>query len=220
MKTELVAISSLVFDHNLYPRFEIDNYCVSDYARAMAAGASFPSIVADLKSRRIVDGWKRAKAALKLGGDGASIQVEFRAYKTEADLLLDAISSNTRHGERIGRYDLQRCAILGAQLGIAEELLAAAMRVAPAHLEQIRAKLRSTRAGDVIANKQVGAHLPPIITVKQADGIRRSGGNNQGFVVNQLINLIESNLLDTGNERLMERLARLAELLEGVLAEV
>ena len=219
MQTEKVEVSSLVFDHNLYPRFEIDDYCITDYARAMEAGAIFPPIIADRKSRRVVDGWKRGKAALKFSGDGAKIEVEWRDYKDEAAVLLDAISTNTIHGERISRYDLQRCAILGQQFGIREDLLAAAMRVTPDHLEQIRAKLRSTRAGDVIANKQVGAHLPLVVTVKQADGLKRSGGNNQAFFINQVINLIENNLLDTGSERVMERLAHLAAIIEPLVAE-
>jgi hypothetical protein len=220
MKIETVKVASLVFDFNLYPRHEVDEYCIVDYVNAMAAGAVFPPIVADRKSSRIVDGWKRSKAALRFGGEGAEIQVEFKTYNTEAALLLDAISYNTIHGARINRYDLQRCAILGQQFGLDEAMLAAAMRITPEHLGKIREKLRSTRSGDVIANKQVGGHLPLVVSVKQAAGIKRAGGNNQGFMVNQIINLIENNLLDTSNERVMERLDHLASLLKDVLAKV
>jgi len=209
----LVKIASLVFDFNLYPRHEVDEYCVTDYAKAMAAGEVFPPIIADKKSSRIVDGWKRAKAALKWQGESANIEVEFRSYRTEADLLVEAISLNTVHGERIGRYDLQRCVILGDQFGLDSEKLATAMRITPEHLDAIRAKLRTTRAGDVVANKQVGQHLPNVITIKNREGLKNAGGGNQVFFVNQVINLIEHDLLDTSNERLMERLAVLCDLL-------
>ena len=216
MKIENIATVkavSLIEDFDFYPRSHIDEYCIADYARAMEAGAVFPRIIVEKKGSRIVDGWKRRRAALQFGGDGVDVDVEFRSYKNDAEMLLDSISLNTIHGQRIERYDLQRCAILGARFGISEEMLAAAMRVTPEHLEKIRAKLRSTRAGDIVANKQAGAHLPMVITVKQVEGIKRAGGNNQGFIVNQLINLIENNLLDTSNERVMERLGHLAGLL-------
>lgn len=212
-----IKAASLIEDFDFYPRHKVDEYCISDYARAMEAGAIFPRIVVEKKGSRIVDGWKRRRAALQFGGDGVDVDVEFRSYKNEAEMLLDSISLNTIHGQRIERYDLQRCAILGARFGIDQNDLAAAMRVTPEHLEKIRAKLRQTRAGDVIANKQVGAHLPMIIMVKQADGLKKAGGNNQGYMVNQIINLIESNLLDTSNESVMERLRHLSDLLDDVL---
>lgn len=212
-----VKAASLIEDFNFYPRHHLDDYCIADYAKAMEAGAIFPPIIADKKSNRIVDGWKRRRAALKFGGDGVDIEVEFRTYRNDGEMLLDAISLNTIHGQRIERYDLQRCAILGDQFGLSADKLAAAMRVTLDHLDQIRAKLRSTRSGDVIANKQVGCELPMVISIKQADGIKRAGGGNQVFFVNQVINLIESNLLDTENERLMERLAHLHEVLAPVL---
>jgi hypothetical protein len=212
--------ASLVEDFNFYPRHSVDDYCVVDYAKAMEAGAIFPPVIVEKKSLRIVDGWKRTRAALKHGGDGAEIEVEFRTYKNDGEMLLDAISLNTVHGQRIERYDLQRCAILGDQFGLSAEKLAAAMHVTPEHLEKIRGKLRSTRSGDVIANKQVGQELPLVITVRQAEGIKRAGGGNQVFFVNQVINLIENNLLDTENERLMERLAHLSDVLKPVLEKV
>jgi len=216
---ETVKAASLIEDFNFYPRHSVDDYCVADYAKAMEAGAIFPPVIADKKSNRITDGWKRTRAALKFGGDGVDIQVEFRTYRNDGEMLLDAISLNTVHGQRIERYDLQRCAILGEQFGLSADKLSAAMRVTPEHLEQIRAKLRSTRAGDVIANKQVGRELPMVISVRQAEGIKRAGGGNQLFFVNQVINLIESNLLDTSNERLMERLGHLASIIEPLVAK-
>jgi hypothetical protein len=213
----LIKLANLVFDQNLYPRHHVDEYCVTDYTRAMQAGGEFPPIIVDKLSKRIVDGWKRAKAALKIYGDGGEIEAELRSYKTEADLLFDAIAANTIHGQRIERYDLQRCVILGDQFGLDSDKLAAAMRVTPEHIDAIREKLRTTRAGDIVANKQVGQHLPQVITMKNREGLKNAGGGNQVFFINQVINLIEHDLLNMDNERIVERLGVLYDLLRPLM---
>jgi hypothetical protein len=50
----------------------------------------------------------------------------------------------------------------------------------------------------------------------QVDAMKHLGGNNQVFVVNQLIRLIENDMLDVENKNLMERLSVLKSLLRGI----
>jgi hypothetical protein len=55
------------------------------------------------------------------------------------------------------------------------------------------------------------------LSKEQTEAIKTLGGNNQTFYVNQLLTLIESGLLDTGNPGLMERLALLRDRLVKLL---
>lgn len=220
-----VKAAFLVFDYDLYPRHQLDQICVSDYVNAMKAGAVFPPIVADKKSKRIIDGFKRTRATLKAFGADAQIDVEWRTYPDgpagDAALIQDAISLNADHGERFSHYDMRRCVLLAAQFGLDQDKLAVAMRITMDRLETIRGQIHTSRSGEQVSGKQASVHLlDEPITNKQRDGIKRAGGGNQLFFVNQVINLIESSLLDTSSERLMERLEVLANLIRPLLRKV
>lgn len=209
-----VKASSLVLDFNLYPRHHLDEQCIADYVDALKAGEKFPPVIVDKKSNRVVDGFKRTTAALRFGGDDADIEVEVRSYPDQAALLLESISLNANHGMRFSHYDARRCIVLCRQLKIEPVRMAAALRMTPDRLERFAEGIHTGRSGEEIPGKQASMHLvDEFVTKRQADGIRKAGGNNQLFMVNQVINLIESNLLDQSNERLLERLAHLGELL-------
>lgn len=52
-----------------------------------------------------------------------------------------------------------------------------------------------------------------MLTTKQADGNVKAGGMNQLFYVNQIVNLLENDLLDFSNVKLVDRLQYLKEIL-------
>lgn len=52
-----------------------------------------------------------------------------------------------------------------------------------------------------------------VLTTKQVDGNVKAGGMNQLFYVNQIVNLLENDLLDFSNMKLIDRLQYLKELL-------
>lgn len=52
-----------------------------------------------------------------------------------------------------------------------------------------------------------------MLTTKQVDGNVKAGGMNQLFYVNQIVNLLENDLLDFSNMKLIDRLQYLKELL-------
>ena len=212
-----VKAISLVLDFNLYPRHHVDQQCVADYVAALKAGAVFPPIIADKASKRVVDGFKRTTAALRFGGDDAEIEVTFKSYPSEAELLLDAIRLNADHGERLGHYDIGRCIILGHSLKITDEKLAAALSLTLEKLRNYAYRIMEGPGGESVVGKRISIHLQgqeKPLTAKQTEGIKRAGGNNQLATINQVISLIESRLLDRSDERVLDRLARLAELLE------
>lgn len=215
----MVQAASLVLDHTVYPRHEIDATTVRDLVRALDAGVNLPAIIADRKTRRVVDGFHRVQAALRHEGAEAEIAVEWRDYATDGELFLDAVRLNAGHGRKLSPFDKAHCIVVAATFQVDETLLATAMSITPEYLGNIR--MRKTALGPddhLMPIKRSAVHLAQgHLAEGQVEGNRRASGQGQVYMVNQVINLIESELLDTGNPLLIERLSVLARLLEQVV---
>ena len=221
MNIETAEVSSLVLDMNLYPRHHMDEQCIADYAEAMRAGVTFPPIIADKKSRRVVDGWKRTTAAKHFGGPTAKIEVEFRSYPSEQALLLEAIHLNAIHGERLTHYDVRRCVILCEQLKIAAAKTAAALNLTIEKFKRIsETEIHRDESGEpVSAAKRPSMHLidqDKPITERQASALAGMQGMGQVFIINQVNRLIEGRLLNKADDRIMAALEKLYGLLRGI----
>jgi len=103
MRKEVVKVKALelIMDWNLWPRYEAKELSMPHIKRMMETlnmGGSLPAIIVDKKSNRIVDGFHRTTAHLKQYGEGAEIEVEYREFKSETEMLLEAVRINTQHG--------------------------------------------------------------------------------------------------------------------------
>lgn len=220
-----VPAASLVLDHAVYPRHEINDDNVRSLARAIEAGTSLPVIVAQTKTNRVVDGWHRLKATLKVLGADAKITAEFRTYPDEASLLEEAIRLNAGHGARLTRYDQARCSILAEEMGLSEDRLAVALHLTLDSVRDLKDKktaIAPAPPGQPALRIPIKATLIEMhgqqLSERQANANKHAGGMSPRFYVNQVINLIEGDLIDEGNEQLMDALRRLARLLEQRLA--
>jgi hypothetical protein len=216
-----MKVGELVFDFDLYPRGSVSTHHVAELVRALEAGAEFPPLVIDKKTKRIADGFHRGKSYLRHFGDAHEVDVIEKPYKNETELFLDAIRYNASHGLKMDTHDKAHCAILAAKLGIDDAMVAAAMHVDPKYIGDLRVdRSATTGKGDKIQvpikrtiQHMAGRHL----NKEQVAANDKLSGMNQQFYVNQVITLIESNLLDDSNEELMERLKVLHGLLDGIL---
>ena len=221
MSIETVEASSLVLDMNLYPRHHMDQQTISDYVEALRSGATFPPVIADKKSRRVVDGWKRTTAALRFGGATATIEVEFRSYPSESAMLLEAIHLNAVHGERLTHYDMRRCVILCEELKVPPAKIAAALNLTLEKFTRIsESEIHRDEEGlPVAAAKQSSTHLieqEKPITDRQSSALKGMIGMGQTAVINQVIRLIEGRLLNKSDERIMAALEKLYGLLNTI----
>lgn len=213
---DTVPTAELVLDFDLYPRQGIDTYHVTRLAEHLAAGAQLPPVTACRATRRLVDGFHRVRACQRAGH--ADITVEWRDYPDDAALLLDAITANAAHGRRMTAWDDARCALLARRLGITDDRLATAMQVRAEAIGRIRAvKIGRDDQRRPVAIKATISHLAGrTLTPSQVEGAGHVGGMSALFYVNQVRNLIEHDLLDAGNPRLLVRLAELRDLLNGL----
>jgi hypothetical protein len=213
-----VKCTELVLDFDLYPRQSVDSYHVNTIAEAMRAGNELPPVVIDRKSRRVVDGFHRIKARLRLDGNDATIEIIEKTYKNDAELFVDAVRYNAGHGRNLSACDRAHVLIRAEQLGIDTDAIAGVLHVRIDSAAELKAA-HTARAGSLqsalaIPIKRTIRHMAgKPLTKDQVAANEKLGGMEQLFYVNQIVTLIESGLLDKKNDRLMAGLAKLHELL-------
>jgi len=100
-------IRDLVFDWTFYPRKEVDQATVENYARALEAGAAFPPIRVGLYQGKkiVVDGFHRVAARQRFLME--VIDAQILSFETEADLFAEAVRLNSSHGKGFTEKELK-----------------------------------------------------------------------------------------------------------------
>ena len=202
-------------DSTIYPRHRIDDTNVRGLVHAMEAGADIPPIIVDKKSMRVVDGVHRVKAAVQLKAE--TIDAEMHNYKSEADMLEDAIRRNM-HGKQLSPYDQARCFTLAKEAHLEFHRVAAVLGMTNDRAESLLVRKTAVmRDKTPVTLKETASWLAGgKLTKRQAVGNERAGGMRPLFYVNQTINLIKNDLVDWGNENLVEGLQKLRDLLNAI----
>ncbi|HEU0180318.1 MAG TPA: hypothetical protein VFV58_39280 [Blastocatellia bacterium] len=197
-------------------------YHVAEMKQSLKAGRTFPPIIICAKSRRIVDGFHRYKLYLSLHGKEYPVEVVTRNYKTDGELFMDAMRLNADHGRKLTNIDRIRCQLIGQKLELTVDQTAAALGVTVMKLGE----LRLNRLGELnvpgqkkpqpIPLKRAAAHMSGMtLTGEQVEVNKRLGGATQTFMIRQVIDLLESGLMDLANDDVRKALERLAGLLSG-----
>ena len=210
---ETVKAAELVLDYDMYPRHQISVENKRQILEAMMAGVVMPPVVACRKTKRVVDGFHRTSAAIDSDAE-AVIPVEWRNYKGNKERFLDAMRLNAGHGLKLTSYDRARCIVMSKKFGIDLTAAAEALSVTMKKLEKIIAHKTAILNGERVAIKRTLHHKAGLsVTAAEMEGNKRAVGHNQLFLINQVINLIESGVLDTKNEKVMAGMNRLYALL-------
>ncbi len=213
-----IRAAELILDFCLYPRNNVDSHNVTNLVDALAAGAELPPVVIDKKSKRVIDGFHRVKAHLKFLGDDAKVEVIEKTYNNEAAMFLDAMKYNASHGAKLDPCDRTHCLIIAESLSIPLDQVAGALHMNVDKLASLKADRTATTNGLTVPLKRTIRNMAgKKLTNRQQQANKRLSGMNQAFYANQLIELIESEMLDLEDENLMGSLKKLHELLEGVL---
>lgn len=223
-KPVTVKVAELVFDWDLYIRPSIDTSIVRELIEAEQAGEKQEPIVGDRKSRKVIDGWHRCRKELRLHKDDATIEVIWKDYKNQGEMLEDSIRLNARRGRRLDKQSHARIAILAKRCKLKIDVVAAAMGVTREYVEgcmertAIAPSTGKSTIGEEIALKRTTLHMAgKKLTKKQVIGNTKAGGHHASYYVRQLLNLIENNLLDKEDEQLMELLQTLHQQLDAVV---
>lgn len=218
MKTMKAA--ELILDFDLYPRNNVDSHNVKTICEALQMQAEIPPVIICKRTKRVVDGFHRTRAVLQHFGNNAGIQVIEKTYKDDAELFLDAMRYNSSHGAKLDPCDRTHCIIVAQRLKISPDAIAGALRIPTDRIGEIRNTRMATTKSDglTIPLKRTVRHFAgKVLNKRQETANNRLSGMNQQFYANQLIELIESKMLDLEDGSLIERLRVLHDLLDGVL---
>jgi len=126
---ELVKVGELVIDYDILPRAAVNHTHVGTLKNAALAGESFPPIIAERSTRRVVDGLHRHTMYVQLFGEEHEVEVEFRDYADEKELWLAAVKANATHGLAYTTYDRRRILVEAEKRGISREVISSAIRM-------------------------------------------------------------------------------------------
>lgn len=216
-------LCELVEDFSIYPRLQVSGQHVNDLAEALRAGAELPPVIIDKKTKAIVDGVHRCRAHRKVYGDDCQIEAVEKDFKNQGEMLLEAARLNFLHGRRMATADLVRCAVLAKDLKVSQKQLALACNVRMERLTELTLTRTATTERDTrqIPLKRTFEHLAgQPLNDEQQETNKHSTGMPQLVYVNQLISMLENDMLDHDNPKLMVRLKRLHELLEPLVGAV
>lgn len=216
MKTRTLKLSEIVLDYNLYPRTQVDSTNVARITSARQAGEDVPPPIVDDKGLRVVDGFHRVTSWRQTLEPDAEVLVEVRSYKSDADLFIDAVSMNARHGKPLSPFDRARCALRMRKFRVGIAKMAQALGVRPETLKAVAEKRVALRedGSETIVKRVIAYKAGTTLTPAQEVVNARLSGRSTSALVGDLIGLIETDLIDVSDSTVIERLHRLGELLD------
>jgi len=197
-----LPLSELVLDWDLYPRQTVDSQHVANLCDAIRGGASLPPIIAEARSKRIVDGFHRYRAYKREFGDNPIVAVELREYPSDRELLLDAMRLNAAHGRSLTKQDKTRCLILAKKYRVAVKSVALALCMRPSDIKALaEGRVAVAKNGTPVPLKRGLDHLAgAVLTDEQIEAVPKLSGMPATFHARQLILLVRTGMLDDSDE--------------------
>ena len=215
MPTRKIKASLLVKDFSLYPRAQVDPYHVNAMAESLRAEHTLPPILVDKESLRIVDGFHRVTAWQKVYGLDVEVEAVLKAYTSDAAIFAEAMTLNSIHGRTLTTFDKVRCLTLGEQYGLTRDTIATSLHITRTKADNL-VLTRVSATG--LPLKRTTEHLAgQDMTQDQQDYNKNAAGPHQMFLINQVIQMIESKSVDLDKPQVVKALQRLHALLEGML---
>jgi ParB-like chromosome segregation protein Spo0J len=220
-KPRIITIEAalLVEDEAIYPRRSVDKSNIGSIADAIKAGEKLPPVIVDRKTKKIVDGVHRIRAYLQIFGPEAKIQAEMRDFKNTKEMLLEAGRLNSQQGLKLDPYDCAHFMLLCRKARVSEEQVIAALHMTRQRFENIlKRKTARNKRNEEIPIKRIVQHMEGQKFTKEQEEIQEHlPGGSQVYFINSLISLIENDLINEENEKVMEALQKLHNALSSFL---
>ena len=230
-----VKISEIFFDEELYPRISYNWQTGYDYSQSMLAGAKFPPITLALyKGKKyLVDGKHRLEA-VKLLKKNTINAITYVGWSKEK-IYKEAIKLNITHGRGLSPYEKRRIALKLMEMKCKDSEISKLIQVPQNKIKSfVGERLISSITGEEIDEKkgvEIAREIGRAILksgVKHFAGITLSNEDfqeiqsnqrelymsSQANLLKQVIELLENDLLDKEDKKVMELIGKLKELLK------
>lgn len=227
-----ININEIKIDEKYYPRRNWDWFTVMTYAKSIKTNPEqeFPPIkiatLPNIKEYILIDGWHRIKAYKqnKITKTKCIILEGF----TEQELYIEAVESNNKHGKGYSTGDKIKIINDLTKLDINPTEISKLIQMPIADMKKL-VKGRTTYdlkgesiilnpilkgiSGNKVNNKEEFEKIQKTLgnTGKSKDN---DGTKSQAFLIQQVITMLEQDLFDLSNEKVMEKLITLKETLK------
>jgi hypothetical protein len=214
-----LPLTTLVEDFSLYPRNRVDDTHVSDLVRALQSGAELPPIIADAATKRIVDGFHRRRAYLRMLGPEAAAKVELRRYRNEAALFLEAVELNAHHGRKLDRHDQSRIVLRLRELQVDDRTIALTLHVPEQQVQTLSVRVvYEASTGTPQPIKRGLEHMKgQTVTADQMTVIDSVRSADVGRLALELTRLLDAQLADLHDSTTVARLQALSASIAAAL---
>jgi len=203
-KTRILKIDELNFDDDLYPRLKVNWLTAYQYAQAMRAGATFPPILVGKYGGKmyVVDGWHRVKAYEILKEE--YIEAIIKNYSSRREMLVDAINANIAHGRPLSVQEKVRLVEKLSNEKFTVEQISQILRIPVDQIEKFKARTIYTPSGEPIYLKSIVAKSKPTANETLTVNMEKFNVRTVIELLEQLIELLESNIFPWHDEKVRE----------------
>ncbi len=223
-KVVMIRLGDLVSDANIQVR-QVDSATVNTYANAMRAGAEFPPMEADLKSKRVVCGNHRYRAYQRIYGPDEKVPCVLVDFPDEAAMIRRAAEDNARHGKPLDPWD-KKCVISRLQsLGDSMEDIAALLGMTPEKVKQWAGLTVIVRGESGERREPVKGSLGHLVGTRMDESdyqghVEHDMGTSAGRIIAQLVRWLKQDMIDKSNHKTVDRLKELHEALGNFLEDI
>jgi len=222
--TKKMKAIELVFDWNLWPRQSVQRLDSTNLARMKAslrAGFSLPPIVVNKKDYRIVDGFHRTKSYLSVFGDEAEVDVIFKKYKNDTEMLLEAGSLNAYQGQTLSPKDKAHFILKCRRMKIPPIAIAQALHIDVKMMKEfVEKRSAKTQSGEVIPLAAGARNLAgKVLTDTQEHFARTANGCIPEMYISMLMNALRADAIEF-TEKTIKKLRELENAIDLFLEEV
>lgn len=220
MKTTEVPIGLVMIDETLYPRHKISSGNVARLMEALKAGATFPPVILDEATKKVVDGWHRIEATRRVYGEEAKIKAVLQHYDTQREMFLDAVKLNDTQGLKLTTWDRVRSILRLLELGADEPMICKALNMTPEKAHKLMERVANGPQGEKVAlkNSMKGFSGEKLTAAQEQFNAGPAPGLGIHTLLAQIIRALEAGAVKPEDPKIAEQFARIIELWEELAA--
>lgn len=218
MNTKILKIEEVEVDDRVYPRSSIDPYTIAKYVKAMKSGSVFPSIIVAKYEGKylLVDGAHRLTTNKQC--KNKHIEAEILKGLNLEEMYIESIKRNSTHGTSFTTMDVTRICLKLKDMNLSSIEISNIVHIPADKIEPYIAK-RITRIGATKEEIPLSPAFRHFVGEDLEESISQgvSISAKQIDIINSLISLLENKYIDIKNEKVLEKLKRLSDLLKDII---